>query len=117
MTITSPRSTAKSYTPPPVEGPDEDHRRKLALAIAEVLRGKINVTKTVTLTANAASTTVTDSRIGATTALILVPTTSNAAVALGTTYQTYPNATANQAVLNHANNAQTDKTFIGVLLG
>lgn len=118
MTITSPRSDAKSYVPPSPNNPDaEDHRRKLALAIADLMKGKLNVTKDVTLTANAASTTVMDSRIGATTVLVLVPTTANAAAALATTYQTYPNATANLAVLTHANNAQTDKTFVAVLIG
>ena len=118
MTITSPRFSAKTYLPPPVDAEDEaDHRKRLAQAIQDVMAGKVNVTKTVTLTANAASTTLEDPRIGATTATILVPTTANAAAALGVTYQTYQNATAEQAVINHANNAQTDRTFVAVLIG
>ena len=77
--------------------------------------GKFNVTLDVTLTANAASTTITDARISADCALVLSPKTSNAAAAIGTTYVS--SQTSGSAVLTHANNAQTDKTFRIAILG
>ena len=118
MPIASPRAAAAGYVPPSVESPDEkDHRRQMAQAIGHLFNGKRNVTKLVTLTANAASTTISDSRIGATTVVTLIPITANGAAALPTTYQTYPNAMAEQAVINHANNALTDKSFVAVLDG
>ena len=93
--------------------------RQAVATIIALLRGKSNNQATVTLTANAASTTVTNKLIGYSTALILVPTTANASAekGAGTIYQTYPNTTANQAVLNHANNTQTDRTFVAIMIG
>ena len=41
----------------------KEHRRKMALAINNNTRGKFNATLDVVVTANAASTTITDSRI------------------------------------------------------
>jgi len=91
----------------------------VAGAVDGIMSGKTNNTLAVTLTASQATTTVTDARIGSNTVLILVPITANAAaeVGAGGLYQTRPNATENQAVLNHANNAQTDRDFIAVLVG
>ena len=86
-------------------------------AFKAILKGQLNVLKSVTLTANAASTTVLDPRIGPNSVAILVPITANAAAALATTYQTHPNTAVGALVLNHANNAQADKTFIAVLMG
>lgn len=92
--------------------------RKLAQSLNRFLKGHGNNIKTsVTLTANAATTTITDSRIERDTMLLLQPTTANAAAALTNVYQTLPNTTSGQAVLNHANNAQTDRTFYVTLSG
>lgn len=67
----------------------------------------------VTLTANAASTTVTDVRIASTTAILLEPTTANASaeIGAGTIYVSETGRTQGSAVITHANNAQTDRTF------
>lgn len=86
-----------------------------AAAINRHNSGKMNVTLDVTLTANAASTTVTDARISASCALLLTPKTSNAAGALATTYVS--SQTSGSAVLTHANNGQTDKSFRLAILG
>lgn len=67
-------------------------------------------TLSVTFAANAASTTVTDARIGATTAICLQPTTANAAAAMNTWYIAEPRASGSVTIA-HANNAQTDRTF------
>ncbi|MHA1555085.1 MAG: hypothetical protein ACTSU0_11840 [Alphaproteobacteria bacterium] len=137
MPISSPRGTASAFRVP-IPGFYGDIEKMLASEdMAGVLRaliegqrrsddvlrgvmtGKINVVGTVTLTASQATTTLTDSRIGAGTAVILVPTTANASAEIGngTIYQTYPNATKEQAVLNNANNAQTDRDFVFALIG
>lgn len=99
-------------TPPllPTEGDKEARRR-----INQILSGKTNNWGSITLTANSATTTLNDSRIGINTVVILQPTTANAAAALSTLY---PGTPGDKTVtLNHANNAQSDKTFLYVLVG
>ena len=121
MAVTSPRKSNIARPPVPIEwvGSPEEHTRKVAEAVRELQEGKLRSIGTVTLAASAATTTLTDRRIGRETGVLLIPTTANASaeVGNGTIYQTYKNATKGQAVLNHANNAQTDRTFIYVLLG
>jgi hypothetical protein len=133
MAVTSPRASSRSYrVVPPVfyRKITEDNLEQIVREIVEwqkqtvdiingILLGKINTVGTFTLGASVASTTMTDSRVGAETSVILVPTTANASaeIGAGTIYQTYPNVTDNQAVINHANNAQTDRTFAYALLG
>lgn len=72
-----------------------------------------NLTKkrsgTVTLTASATTTTVTDKSITSESVIALMPTTANAAAALGTTYVSA--RSKGSFTLTHANNAQTDRTF------
>ena len=79
------------------------------------MQGQTNNTVTATLTANVTTTTVSDARIGSTSVLIPMPTTANAAAALGSLYVT--GIAKQTAVLNHANNAQTDRTFIFAVIG
>jgi hypothetical protein len=88
-------------------------------------RGKANFavdqagdgTLVVTLTANAASTTVTDERISYYSGFVFDPMTANAAAALATTYVTQANRRTGSCVITHANNAQTDRTFRMLVLG
>lgn len=106
-----------SFQTPPIDHFDEkEHRRQLAQSILLLYNGKINSTGTVTLTANDTTTTLTDARIGGDTIVILVPTTANA-MTLSAYYQTYPNVTKGQAVLNHASDAAADQTHAYVLIG
>lgn len=79
-------------------------RTVLSLAMT----GKLNVLGSVTLTANSATTTLTDDLIDDSSAIFLAPRTANAK-AEGIPY--YDNPTAGSVVLNHANNAQTDRTY------
>ena len=142
MVIASPRDSARPFriAPPAFYGdldtlleaaiPDPEERAPLRDLIWQLIEwqrlsvevvngmmtGKHNATGTVTLTANQATTTITDPRIGVDTKIILHPTTANAK-AEGTPWQTVPNATADQAVLNHANNAQTDRTYGFIFAG
>lgn len=120
MSITSPRASGIGYQSVKLDHPNADeHRREMATAINNMLTGKLNTRITVTLTANAATTTVTDPRIGKNTILHLHPTTANAAAEQGngTLYQTYPNTGDMAAVLNHANSAQIDRTFACTIQG
>ena len=118
MANVSPRATAFGFPLARLFSTDLTEWIREVAGVANSLRdGKINATGTVTLTANAATTTLSDVRIGRTTKVVLVPTTANAAAALATTYFTYPNANTEAAVLNHANNAQSDRLFGYVLQG
>ncbi len=119
MAITSPRAGSVSFPKAPIHwGRNvEEWVRLVAQAVNRIDDGSINATGTITLTISVASTTLSDRRIGQQTKVILVPTTANAAGELATLYQTLPNATEGQAVLNHANNAQADRTFGYVLAG
>ena len=67
----------------------------------------------VTLGVNVSSTTVIDARVRFDSAVILVPTTANAAAEIGNGTLFLPESgRANGAiVIAHANNAQTDRTF------
>jgi phage baseplate assembly protein gpV len=88
---------------------------QLVNAINAVLQGRSNAVGTVTLTAGATTTTITDPRISADSAIVLVPTTANAAGAIATTYQS---TTANgSVVIQHSNTASTDRTFKYVVNG
>lgn len=85
----------------------EDIRTRTILN--ETRRGKLNNGGEVTLTANAATTTLSDDLITTNSVILLQPTTANAAAALATTYFSTP--TQGSVTINHANNAQSDKTF------
>jgi len=99
----------------------------LAAAINRHNRGKMNFavdqlgtgTLTVTLTANAASTTVTDERLSYYSTVVFDPMTANAATekAAGTLYVTQANRKNGSWTLTHANDASVDRTFRMAILG
>jgi hypothetical protein len=93
--------------------------RKLAIAVSQALRGKTDNIGTFTLTANSATTTVTETqgRIGKDTVIIWTPTTANAAAAITNIYLSSRNVTSNTFTLTHTNNAQVDRTFSYILTG
>lgn len=80
--------------------------RQLAVAINTNADGQIG---TLTLAANAASTTLTDVRLTASSVISLMPTTANAAAALATTY--VGTRAIGSATITHANAATTDRIF------
>ncbi len=103
-------------------GSDEvEHRRRLAQAINILNQGKMNAVTTLTLNANATTTTLTDARITQNSFLGFMPITANAAAALSGLFvasRMAANGTANgTATLTHTNNAQTDKTFTVLIIG
>jgi hypothetical protein len=87
--------------------------RLLCALVFRIWKGGTDNAGSVTLTANAASTTLTDSRIGVTSTVHLTATTSNAAaeVGNGTIYLSETGRVNGSIVITHANNAQTDRTY------
>ncbi len=94
--------------------PSGAQERDRDFAINELIRGKGNFFGEVTLRANQTTTTITGRNITADGVPLLFPTTSNAAAALATTYGS---VVAGTVTLTHANNAQTDRTFLYVVIG
>lgn len=83
--------------------------RRLAETVNNMIDGRGNARSTITLTANSATSTLTDRRISNMSHITLEPTTSNAAVAKQTLYRSA--ITTGSATFTHTNNAQTDRTF------
>lgn len=91
--------------------------RQLAQAVSRLAAGNSNAIGTVTLTANAASTTVTDDRMGAAALVLFDPTTANAATELAAGAMLVSSRAKGSFVIAHANNAQTDRTFNYIIQG
>jgi hypothetical protein len=90
--------------------------RRIVDTVNNSLRGKLNVTLGVTLTANAGSTIILDARISAFSALVFMPLSANAAAeqAAGTMYVSAQKT--GQATITHANNTQSDRAFRLIVL-
>lgn len=92
-----------------------DGVRAVAREVNQTQDGKaLRCIGSVTLTANSATTALTDRRIGASSVILFMPTTANAK-AEGT-----PAVTARgqeTATLTHANNAQTDRSYDYAVIG
>lgn len=108
-------TTFRSYPLPPAQYEDVPlWCRKIADAVIGLMNGKANNVGSVTLTANTATTVLVDRRGTAQSVYHLMPTTANAKA------EGHPwiSARSKQTVtLNHANNAQTDRTYDYVLVG
>ena len=104
------------YPVPPLDMPNErEHRGLIAASTQLAMAGKTNNVDSITLAAGAASTTFSNSRIGYNSAVLLMPTTANAAGALAALYiDTFLNGSC---VIHHANTATTDRTFKVVIVG
>lgn len=101
--VSFPRLAPRGDTPPNV-----------SRVVNEVRDGKTNNVTEVTLTANAATTTLEHYLINPFSALLFEPLTANAQ-AVAHPYPT--NQTDGSVTLNHANNANADKTFKVVIVG
>jgi hypothetical protein len=91
------------------------HRRHLAETINRINGGKFNAVATLTLTPNATSTTLSDSRIGGQSYIDLCPTTASAATAKPSIY--IDTQLKGTAVVHHASSAATDQTFNVLIIG
>ena len=81
------------------------------------MAGNLNIvgSSPLTLTPSATTTVINDARIGGTSVILLQPMTANGAAALATTWVSTPGKTT--VTINHANSAQTDRTFQYVIIG
>ena len=96
---------------------EKEHRRQIASLANRLLAGKMNTTLTVTLTPSAASTTVTDARVGYASFLGFMPQTAHAAAELATLCIPTSTQLNGSVVIQHANIAQADRTFTMVIIG
>ena len=108
-----------TYQGAPFQGDLPSWARRAAEVILGLLQGKTNNVLEVTLAAGAASTTLSDPRIGYYSHLGFMPMTANAAAELGagTLYVAQATMKSGAAVISHANNVQTDRTFRVVITG
>lgn len=93
--------------------------RRLHDSIFRARQGKLDCITEITLTANAATTTLTDIRLSNQSVVLFDPKTANAAaeLAAGTLYTLTANRGTGSWVISHANNAQTDRTFQVLVIG
>lgn len=89
----------------------------LVAFVNRLLLGRLNAFKDITLTASSLTTTITDSRIGVNTSLMFMPQTANAAAALSTLYVPTATMKKGSAVIQHASNVQTDRSFRVLIIG
>ncbi len=87
--------------------------------LIKLRKGKTENVLEVTLTANAASTVITDNRLSPQSCLGWDPRTANAAAELGagTLYVTDANRGKGTITVTHANNAQADRTYFMSITG
>jgi hypothetical protein len=100
-----------------VPGLSEKDLRKIVLAVQQLASGRSNAVGTLTLIANAASTTVTDGNCAAGTTPIAVPVTAHAAAEIGNGTLFIASVANGSFTISHANNAQADRTFLYALFG
>lgn len=104
------------HFPPP---PANSELRRQYEVLQQMRSGKLELVGEVTLTAGAASTSVTDIRISPQSLIVWHPRTANAAaeLAAGTMYVTDANMANGSMVITHANAATGDRSFRYGVLG
>lgn len=95
----------------------ETDLRKIIACIRQLGEGRSNANGTFTLTANAASTTVTAALCGSGSLILYMPTTANAAAEVGAGTMYIGTVSNGSFVVTHANNANADRTFKYIALG
>lgn len=93
--------------------------RRMWESLQAMRKGKIECVTSVTLTANAATTTLTDIRLSPQSVVVFDPQTANAATELygGTMYVLTANRGDGSWVITHTNSAVTTRTFQVAILG
>jgi len=96
-----------------------DFERSITSVINNLMKGKSNNTGSVTLTANAGTTTVTlaTGLLTPDTIILFMPTTAHAATEFGAGTMYVSSVTTTTFVITHVNNAQTDRTFSYARIG
>jgi len=98
----------------PVTGGDA---RQVAAVVNRLAQGKLNCTGTVTLATGAGITGVDDPRATASSIVLLMPMTANAAAELGNGTLYVAGRAKGSFTLAHANNVLTDRAFGYALIG
>ena len=98
-------------------GLSETNQQRINTVIQQLIEGRSNAVGTFTLTSSSTTTTVTAVACGPNSAIIWSPTTPNAAAAMTTLSCPSTSVAAGSFVLQHANNANNDKTFFFAALG
>ena len=97
--------------------PQGGTQREIASVVNLLVDGKNNATGSFTLTTSATSTTVSDLRAGTNSVISYMPTTANASAEIGAG-TIYISARADSSfTVTHANNSQSDRTFIYAIVG
>ncbi len=95
--------------------PSETDLRRIAATLIGVLAGKLNAVGSVTLTANATTTTLTDSRIGGGSFISFAPTTVSAVQGLAVLYVSAK--AKGSATLTHDSTTDVDRTYDVLIIG
>lgn len=96
---------------------DEKDVRKIAFAVNQMLQGRSNAVGSVTLTANAGTTTVTAANCGSGSTVLLFPETTSAATEFGAGTLKVGTVSNGSFIVTHVNSATADRTFRWVALG
>lgn len=96
-----------------------DFERNVTIVVNNLMKGKANNTGSVTLSANAATTTVTlaTGLLTPDTIILFMPTTAHAATEFGAGTMYVSSITTTTFVITHVNNSQTDRTFSYARIG
>jgi ABC-type phosphate/phosphonate transport system substrate-binding protein len=93
-----------------------DDQRNVAEVVRGIMEGRTNNTGAITLAAaGATSTTITDTRIGYNSVILLSPITANAAALLTSVYVSAK--AQGSATLTHSANVLTNRTFQYIIVG
>lgn len=103
--------------PPQTLDDTEQWQRQSAAWMNEANQGHLQNTGIITLNANQNTTVVIDERAGLDTYVGFMPRTVNAAAEMGNGSMWVSTQAKQSFTITHANNAQTDRTFIYTLLG
>lgn len=110
--------TSQGYISVPEFEPNgDDHRRKLARAVNNLLQGKLNCTLDVTLASSTTVTTITDPRIGFYTAVEAGCALSSPAKEIIKQGIFYSNFAKGSVVANHTTNSTSNSTIRFLILG
>jgi hypothetical protein len=101
----------------PTLSAEERDLARIVRAVRQLAEGRSNAVGTFTLTAGAVSTVVTAPTCGAGSSVLVFPTTANAAAELGNGTMYIGTVANGSFAATHANNGQTDRTFMYAAFG
>ena len=96
-------------------GDNTQHLRLVAQALNSTIDGKLNSTGSITLSASATSTTLTDARIGGNSIILFMPVTANGRTALNGMHISA--RASGSATLTHASSSNSDQNLAYCIIG